>query len=282
MGKPKTEFPWKNPGTALVTGASSGLGKVFAQQLAQMGFSLILVARREDRLREIARELETSAKVRVEVFAADLIREGDVAKIKARIEACPDLDVLVNNAGFGSKGMFASNDFNRQLEMIQVHNLAPVYLMRAALPGMIARHRGAIINLSSLGGYLPTGGSVMYAATKSFIRMFTESLALELEGTGVLVEALCPGFTFTEFHEVGELQGFDRKSIPKGMWMPAEPVIRAALEGLTKGQIVVVPGFKNRLMRWLVTSHVFGGFAKRVSNTSIKKRNIGSAGTSPP
>jgi short-subunit dehydrogenase len=123
---------------------------------------------------------------------------------------------------------------------------------------------------------------VMYAATKSFIRMFTESLALELEGTGVLVEALCPGFTFTEFHEVGELQGFDRKSIPKGMWMPAEPVIRAALEGLTKGQIVVVPGFKNRLMRWLVTSHVFGGFAKRVSNTSIKKRNIGSAGTSPP
>lgn len=278
MGKSKTAFPWTNPGMALVTGASAGLGKVFAQQLAQMGFSLILVARREDRLREIAKELETSTHVGVEVFTADLVKDSDVVKIKARIDSCPNLDVLVNNAGFGSKGTFATNDFNRQLEMIQVHNLVPVHLMRAALPGMISRHRGAIINLSSLGGYLPTGGSAMYSATKSFIRMFTESIALELENTGVLVEALCPGFTMTEFHDVTQ---FDRTKIPKGMWMPAEPVIRAALEGLTKGKVVVVPGFKNRFMRWLVTSHMFGGFARGVSERGNKKRGLTLDSASP-
>ncbi len=278
MGKPKTKFPWKNPGTAIVTGASAGLGKIFAQQLAQLGFSLILVARREDRLREIAKELETSAKVRVEVLAADLTKDADVDKIKTRIKTCPDLDLLVNNAGFGNKTSFTSDDLDHHLDMIQVHNRVPVILTYTALPGMINRHRGAIINLSSLGGYLPSAGSEMYVATKSFIRMFTESLAIALEGTGVLVEALCPGFTFTEFHDV---VGFDRKTIPKAMWMPAEPVICAALEGLTKGRVVVVPGFKNRVSRWMVTSHVFGGFAKWVSNKNVKKRKANTHETSP-
>ncbi len=134
MGKPKTEFPWKNPGTALITGASAGLGRVFAQQLGQLGFSLIVVARREDRLKELAKQLETTAKVRVEVLTADLTKEVDVAKIKTRIEACPDFDVLVNNAGFGATGMFASTDFNRQLAMIKVHNLVPVHLIRGSCP----------------------------------------------------------------------------------------------------------------------------------------------------
>jgi hypothetical protein len=268
----KEKFPWENPGWALITGASAGIGMEFARQLAQMRFSLVLVARREDRLRSLAANLEQEYRITTEFLSADLAQDDGIAAVVARIKNEPNLDVLVNNAGFGSVGTFATANFDHQIEMLRVHNLAPVHLCRAALPGMISRGRGAIINVASLASYLPAAGSVMYSATKAFLRMLSESIALELEGTGVVIQALCPGFTHTEFHEAGELEGTGEMPIPKGMWMSVDSVVKDSLKGVKDGKVVVVPGLKNRVFRSLIKSSIFGGIAKNMTKKTFLKR----------
>jgi len=235
-------------GTALITGASSGLGEVFARQLAARGYGLILVARRRDRLDKLAVELARSSKVQVEPLAADLASEQGLAGVEARIRQAATLNLLVNNAGFGARGRFWEADPEEQQRMHRLHVMATLRLTQAALGGMVARGRGGIINVSSVAGFGAGPGSASYSATKAWMNTFTEAIALELRSAGspVRVQALCPGFTYTEFHDV---LGMDRGVIPKGWWMPAEYVVAQSLRGLDRGRLFVCWSWRCRTFR---------------------------------
>ena len=231
-------------GRAVVTGASAGIGAEFARQLAAAGFDLTLVARRAERLQALADELSAAHGIRADVWPADLANEADVAALGQALAAADDLVLLVNNAGFGTHGEFVEVALERTLDMIRVHVLATVTLCRAAAPGMIARGGGAIINVSSIAAFFPSAGGVTYGATKVYLNVFSEALADELRGSGVVVQALCPGFTTTEFHDVGDYQNFDRSQIPAPLWMPAREVVAESLAALGGRRVIVVPGAK--------------------------------------
>src|SRR5438067_1167997 len=232
---------------AAVTGASSGIGATFARQLAAQGYQLLLIARRAARLEELAAELRAKHGVAAEIMAADLTRDEDVAGVARRLEAAGNLALLVNNAGFGVKGLFFEADAAEQEAMHRLHVLATLRLTHAALPGMVARGRGAVINVSSVAGFLQGAGSISYCATKAWMNSFTEGLAADLKraGSPVIAQALCPGYTYSEFHDV---MGVDRASIPKSWWSPAEFVVRESLLGLKRGDLFVIPGWRYRLL----------------------------------
>lgn len=238
-------------GLALITGASSGIGAAFASALAVRKYDLIVVARRLDRLEELSRSLEKSHGIHVEPLAADLTRDDDLARVAERIAAAPNLELLVNNAGFGSRGTFFETDATRQDEMHRLHVLATVRLTHAALSGMIARAKGAVINVSSVAGFWQAPGNVSYCATKCWMNSFTEGLALELAGmrSPVKVQALCPGYTRSEFHQAARLHP---ERISAGMWMSAEEVVAASLEGLERGKTFVVPGLRYKAATFLL------------------------------
>jgi len=230
--------------TALVTGASAGIGAEFARELAARGAALILVARRKEKLDALSVELHERHGVAIEVLPADLAEDEDLELVERRIAAAETLDLLVNNAGFGSPGPFSKNEVERFLTMIQVHVAASVRLTRAALKGMTARGRGDIINVASIAAFSPLSGSV-YSATKAFLVNFSENLQYELARTGVRIQALCPGLTHTEFHEVS---GADTSALPGFLWMSAPDVARISLRALGRRKVVCVPGLKNRLI----------------------------------
>jgi len=234
--------------TALITGASSGIGAAFARELAARGYDLILVARREDRLAALADECRGMGSVAADILPADLAKPEDVGRIVKRIEDTPSLDLLINNAGFGTTGFFSDVEWRKHQDMIQVHVTAGLLLAHAALPGMIARRQGGIINVSSLSAYLAMPNAVTYCATKMCLITLSEALAKELAGTGVRVQALCPGFTYTEFHDTPEFAQFKRTDVSAGMWMSAADVARESLDGLKTGRVVFVPGWKYRLL----------------------------------
>lgn len=235
-------------GTAFITGASSGIGAAFARQLAAQGYNLILVARRLDRLRALADELNQRESVCAEPLTADLTVPADVERLERCIAEHDSLTLLVNNAGFGTVGAFVKVPLAQHLAMIQVHIMATVRLCYAALPKMIQRRQGAIINVSSTAAFLPT--STTYGSTKAYLNLFSEALQLELRGTGVHVQALCPGLTHTEFHDSPEFQSPDNmvQKAPKFMWMSAEDVVATSLRMLGNGSVVCVPGVANRIM----------------------------------
>ena len=237
------------PATAVITGASSGLGAAFARQFAARGHALVLIARREERLQALAVELHRRHGVDVEILVADLARPEGIARVQGRLAADGAVDVLVNNAGFGTVGPFAESNLERQLDMISVHVTATTQLTRAVLPGMIARGRGAVINVSSIAASLPAPGNATYAATKAYVKVFSQGLATELQSTGVRVQALCPGFTRTEFHSTPEYRALEMRSrVPKRLWMDPDEVVAASLDALARGQVVLVPGLSNRLV----------------------------------
>ncbi len=233
-------------GRVVITGASAGIGEEFARQLAAAGFDLTLVARRAERLQALADELSTAHGIRAEAWPADLADETDVAALANRLAATGDLVLLVNNAGFGTRGEFVEVALERTLDMIRVHVLATVTLCRAAAPGMAARGGGAIINVSSIAAFFPSAGGANYGATKAYLNAFSEALAAELRDSGVVVQALCPGFTTTEFHDVGDYQNFDRDQIPAPLWMPAREVVAESLAALGGRRVIVVPGARYR------------------------------------
>jgi hypothetical protein len=240
--------------TAIITGASSGIGAVYAGRLAARGYDLILVARRAERLETLASELARTHGVTAEAMAADLTYEDHLSAVERRIDAMDGLEILVNNAGFGTLGTFTELDVRSQDEMHRLHIMATMRLSHAALKGMVARNRGAVINVSSVAGFLSSAGSVSYCATKRWMNAFTEGLHLELKAakSAVKVQALCPGFTFSEFHDQ---MGFDRAQIPKGLWLDAGDVVAESLRGLDAGKLFVVTGWKYKIA-------VF--FAKRI------------------
>ncbi len=226
----------------MVTGASSGIGAEFARRLAREGYRLILVARRENLLEDLARELGGA-----ETLAADLTVEEDLRRVEARIDDAGDLELLVNNAGFGLAGRFYETPVEGHTRMHQLHVMATMRLSHAALRGMAARGKGGLINVSSVASFSQSPGSVSYCASKAWITSFTEGLHLDLlsAGSPVRVQALCPGFTYSEFHDV---MGMDRGSIPKRLWCTAEDVVAASLKGLAKGKVVVIPGLFYRAL----------------------------------
>ena len=266
-----------HPRKALVTGASSGIGAVFAQSLARRGYDLILLARREDRLRELAEELGRKFGIRAEVLAADLSSAEDLERVAGWIAQVEDLDLLVNNAGFGVPGRFAEVDPRRNMEMIQVNLVAAVRLARAALPGMVQRGKGGIINVSSVAAFLPSAGNHTYGATKGYLNFFTRSLRDELEGTGVRVQALCPGYTYSEFHDV---LGTGRPQMPGFMWLPAEQVVAESLRGLEEDRLFVVPGAVYKLAVALASIPGMAPLIQIVERTlrGFQSRNPASSG----
>jgi hypothetical protein len=244
---------------ALVTGASAGIGAAFARALAAGGHDLMLVARRRDRLEALAKEVEERHGVAAAVEVVDLAEEGELARLAEAVAAdAPDL--LVNNAGFGSLGPFAELELERELEQIRLNVVALVRLTHAALPGMRARGRGGVVNVSSLAGETPGPFTATYSATKAYVTSFSESLHEELRGSGVVVQALLPGFTRTEFQEVA---GVDPNRVPGFAWMSAERVVEASLAALARGDAVCIPGAGNRLLGG-VSALAPRGFARRV------------------
>ena len=226
---------------ALITGSSSGIGATFASHLAERGYDLLLVARRRDRLDEMAAALQQSHGIKAGILAADLTVDDELHAVEQRIRAADNLELLVNNAGFGTQGKFFSVDVESQDQMHRLHVLATMRLTHAALKGMTARSKGGIINVSSVAAFWQSPGSISYCATKRWMNSFTEGLALELKSVGspVKVQALCPGYTLSEFHDAA---GMDRNLIPANFWMRADDVVTASLRGLNRGQVVVVPG----------------------------------------
>jgi short-subunit dehydrogenase len=227
--------------TALITGASAGIGAAFARQLAKPGCTLVLTARRLDRLQSLGTELEKLGAT-VEPLRADLASEEGIRTVREKILSMPGLDLLINNAGFGAHGPFAGMPVEAHAEMLRVHNEAPVRLTHAALQSMLVRRHGAVINVSSVSAYMGSSNGVMYAATKSFLTMFSAAVNKGLKGSGVKIQSLCPGFTHTEFHDVRDNMAMETSRIPGFMWMDARTVTAASLKALDWDQVVVVPG----------------------------------------
>ncbi|MDE0951509.1 MAG: SDR family oxidoreductase [Halioglobus sp.] len=229
--------------TALVTGASAGLGREFCRQLASRCDVIIAVARREDRLVALARDLAGTAEVHC--LEADLGSVEGVAKTMEAIRQQGPVDYLVNNAGFSTFGNFADLPIEGQRAMVNLHIDASITLCRAVIPFMRERGRGVVINVSSLGSFVPGKGMAVYGATKAFLNYYSLALQAELVGTGIEVQALCPGFTRTEFHDPMAENGFDRTRVPEQMWMAADTVVAASLAALGSEQVLVVPGEDN-------------------------------------
>ncbi len=254
---------------ALITGASAGLGVEFARRLAAAGTDLVLTARRLDRLEELARELRARHGVKVEVVQADLSKDDGLARLERALTSDPALDLLVNNAGYGGKAGFVKAETADHLSMVRVHVDATVRLTKAALPGMIDRGRGAIINVASVAGFSPFSGA-MYSGTKAFLVMFSENLQGELRGKGlpIRVQALCPGMTHTEFHTVADI---DKAIVPKPFWMTAENVVRLSLRRLGRG-VVCVPGWHNKAIAFLMRCPLTAGLVRAAGRTRLVRR----------
>jgi uncharacterized protein len=231
---------------ALVTGASSGIGAAFARRLAAKGHDLVLVARRRQRLEQLAAELRARHGVQVAVIAADLSTAEGLETTRRAVVSGPPLALLVNSAGFGTRAFFAETDERCAQAMLQLHNAAPIQLSRAALPAMLAARRGRIINVSSLAAFFTTSRYVMYSATKACLNMFCEGLQAELLGSGVSVQAICPGLTRTEFFDTDEYRDFKYQQVPERFWMTPEQVVD---EALASRAVIVIPG---RHFRWFV------------------------------
>jgi short-subunit dehydrogenase len=221
--------------TALITGATAGIGAAFTRRLARDGLDLVLVARNLERLESTAKELTAAYGVKVEVLQADLADDAGIVRVEERLKE--GVDVLINNAGFGNNhGSFLEVPIEDELRMLKVHCEAVLRLTYAAVPGMRERRKGAVLNVGSVAGFFALG---TYGATKAWILSFSVGVARDLKGTNVKVMALCPGFVRTEFHKRAQV---DVTGVPDVLWLDADRVVDTALKDLKKGQQVSVPG----------------------------------------
>jgi len=237
---------WANPGIALITGASSGIGAEFARQLANQNFDLILIARREEKLNELTRELKQKYEVNTEIIIADLSVISETERVVSRIEELDNLDILVNNAGFGINNSFFQIPHQFHVNMINVHFTGPVLLSHAAIPGMQKRKRGVIIFTASTAAINKSTMSVMYTSTKTAVTVFVELLRNRVKEKEIYIQALCPGFTYTEFHDTESMKGFQRDWFPKESWMDAKEVVSLSLKAIKTREVIFIPGEMNR------------------------------------
>jgi short-subunit dehydrogenase len=234
--------------TALVTGASAGIGREFAKLFAEREWNVVLVARRRERLEELAREIRVSVPVAARVLASDL---ADPAAPERIFDALNDdgivVDALVNDAGYALGRRFTHCPWEEQARLVQVMVTAPAHLCRLFVPGMLERRYGRIVNIGSIAAWAPPSPGSLYGGTKAFLTLFSRSLALELEGSGVHVTAVCPGFTRSEFHDaMGTRESVD--GLPGFMWMDAQKVARQGYEAVMRGDAVIVNGLVNRVI----------------------------------
>ncbi|MCZ8205784.1 SDR family NAD(P)-dependent oxidoreductase [Gemmatimonas sp.] len=255
---------------AVVTGATAGIGHVFAQRLAAAGHDLLLVARDHVRLDAVCAALAASHGVAAEPFVADLSVDTDMARLADRLRAEPRLAFLVSNAGFGTRGTLLTADPEKQRQMLRLHVTCTHELVSAALPGMTERAAGTIIVVASVASWSPTAGNVNYNATKAYQRVYCEAAATELEGSGVHIQALCPGFTYTEFHD---RLGSGRKGIPGWAWLSAERVVDESLaQARSRGAVVCVPGKRFKLIVFLLKHAMWvpGGLRQRYRRDRLR------------
>jgi short-subunit dehydrogenase len=229
---------------ALITGATSGIGAAFADRLARQGFDLILHGRRKEQLAARAEDLERAHQISAMTIIAELSQPGEMAKVEECIQDLDRLDMLINNAGYWTPGVFWEHPPDAIEAMIRVHNIAPVRFIRAALPQMLARGQGDIINVSSAGAFLNMETLENYSATKAYLINITESLHVALMGSGVRVQALTPGYVVSEFHS---RLGADLSEEQKG-WMRPEELVDHSMKALEDGRVVYIPGVKRRLL----------------------------------
>jgi short-subunit dehydrogenase len=252
---------------AAITGASSGIGAEFARQLAAKHFDLLLIARRKDRLEQLAAELHQSFGIDGQVIEADLTDDRRCHSVADQLAGLENLELLVNNAGFLTSGDFYTLDVESHDRMHRLHVLAPMRLSHAALSGMVRRNRGGLINVSSLAGFWQGPGMAGYCATKCWMNSFTEGLYLDLHhsGSAVKVQALCPGLTRSEIFEAMD---HAPESFKSSLWMTAQAVVADSLQGLERGTLFVVPGWRYKLAAALATTMV------RIFPTAMRPRAI--------
>jgi short-subunit dehydrogenase len=250
---------------ALVTGATVGIGESFTRLLAKNGYNIVLVARDLPRLHERAKSLETTFGIETKVIQADLATDAGCKTIEDFITN-NQIDVLINNAGFGLNKAFTMSQLDAEQQMLDVLVRTPMRLMHVALPAMKERNKGVIINVSSVAGWI-AGGT--YSASKSYLTVLTESLHTELSSTNVKVSALCPGFTRTEFHQRG---GMSMKGLPAFMWLNADKLVATAWKDAVAGKAVSVPGWQYQLLTFLMRNIPRSLLRKVGMNVRIKQR----------
>ena len=250
--------------SVLITGASVGIGREFARQLANRAGSLVLVARRSERLADLSEELiRCNPKLNIHVRVVDLANKLQIERLIEWLSQDKiDIDLLINNAGLGDSGSFATSDPARNQQIMLVNIIALTSLTRRLLPQMIARKRGAILNVSSSAGFLPIPGFAVYAATKAYVTSLSEALRAELRGTGVSVSTLCPGPVHTEFGEVAKRPGGQPEAGPEFIYVPVEQVARDGLAAVETDRPLVIPGFVMK----------FGMLLVRMTPMSILRR----------
>jgi len=234
---------------ALVTGASSGIGKAFAEALAAGGTDLVLVARNRERLEELAARLRSSYGRDVEVIQADLEDREQLARVEARLRDRDDIDFLVNNAGYGHTGNFAELPLDKSQGQIDCNIVALTHLAYAALQSMRRARRGTILNVASGAAFLPSPTLTVYAATKAYVVSFTQGLAEETKHDGVKVAVVCPGFTRTEFQERAQ---YDSNSVPGFAWQTPQQVVEESLGALRAGKLICIPGIGNKVTMQII------------------------------
>ncbi len=253
--------------TALVTGGTSGIGAAFARALSLRGYDLVLVARDESRLQAMADELGRAGATRVETISADLAVRADIDRVAERLESTDDpIDFLVNNAGFGIHGSLLERDVSVQERALTVMCLAVLILGGAAGRAMTARHKGTILNVSSVAGTIATGN---YSAVKAWTTAYTESLAVELKTTNVQVSAVLPGWVRTEFHERA---GIRTRSIPDFLWLDADELVEECLRDVARGKVLSVPSGRFKFLLFF-TRHLPRRIIRWVSGKISSSRN---------
>jgi short-subunit dehydrogenase len=263
-----------SPGWALITGASAGIGAEFCRQLATKGYSLVLIARRTDKLQALAAELEAEHSTKSFIISADLSVDGASKAIADQLAAENiEVDYLVNNAGFGLPGSFHIPKWQEHADFIQLMMTAVCDLTYQLLPGMQTRRRGFIVNVASVAGLVPAAaGHTLYGASKAFLIKFSEALAAENVQKGIKVSALCPGFTYSEFHDVNNTRDSMNK-LPKFLWLDADFVVKECLDAMDKDKTpaAIVPGWQYRMLLF-INRHSQWLFGKLMNRNSSKYR----------
>lgn len=252
-------------GLAIITGAAGGLGLAFAKKLAKLGHPLLLVDRRPDALQQVCDSISAEYGVVCKSHVANLCNRDEIGQLAHTIGQLPHVDMLVNNAGFGTLKHFVDTEASVVAGMVDLHVVAPMMFTHAVLPGMIERDKGAIINVSSVSAWFHSAGNTHYGSTKICLAVFTATLHEELCGTNVRVQALCPGFVRTQFHEADGMKDFHKLAVPVRMWAMAEDVVDFSLSRLARRQPIAIPGLGYRVIGRLAQMPLFRPLFRRIT-----------------